>query len=103
MYKCSLLLPLVNLTSPLIKELELQWIFLITVANLNILVDINECEAGGYCSQKCDNEVGSFQCSCLDGFTLAENGTCRALGECKGRQCSVCSIRKLCTQMKRLY
>ena len=43
-------------------------------------VDIDECEVGGYCSQLCDNEVGSFQCSCVDGFTSGENGTCSALG-----------------------
>jgi len=46
----------------------------------DFLTDINECEVDGYCSQLCENEVGSFQCSCLDGFTLEENGTCNALG-----------------------
>ncbi|GFT41556.1 putative vitellogenin receptor, partial [Nephila pilipes] len=39
--------------------------------------DINECLIEGFCSQQCTNLVGSYKCSCLEGFVLV-NGTCEA-------------------------
>ena len=37
-------------------------------------LDINECEEGNDCHQECQNTVGSFICSCTEGFLLAEDG-----------------------------
>ena len=37
--------------------------------------DINECnENENPCDQHCNNTVGSFTCSCDDGYELDENG-----------------------------
>ncbi len=37
--------------------------------------DINECNSNnGGCAQNCANTLGSFQCSCENGYTLAANG-----------------------------
>ena len=37
--------------------------------------DVNECGTGnGGCGQICTNSVGSFQCSCNQGFQLASDG-----------------------------
>jgi sugar lactone lactonase YvrE len=43
--------------------------------------DINECEIPGTCNQVCENEVGSYRCSCYKNYILQKDGkTCRALG-----------------------
>jgi len=42
------------------------------------IVDINECltDSGG-CTQKCNNTVGSYHCSCWNGYELANDShTC---------------------------
>ena len=52
--------------------------------SLNLL-DVNECETDTPpCSHICRNTVGSFNCSCVSGYTLAEDGlTCnREQGIC---------------------
>ena len=36
--------------------------------------DINECDQVNDCHQECQNTVGSFVCSCIEGFILAEDG-----------------------------
>ena len=37
--------------------------------------DVDECAEGtSGCSQECTNTVGSFDCSCVDGYELARNG-----------------------------
>ena len=42
--------------------------------------DINECELG-YCNHYCNNSVGSFTCSCQEGFALEDDDrTC--VGKC---------------------
>ena len=34
--------------------------------------DINECEVnGGDCADGCENNIGSFTCTCSEGFQLA--------------------------------
>ena len=42
--------------------------------------DIDECAAGGVgwsgCKQVCNNTVGSYTCSCEEGFTLETDGAC---------------------------
>ncbi|XP_059398156.1 epidermal growth factor-like protein 7 [Carassius carassius] len=35
--------------------------------------DVDECEEGQRCSQKCVNTVGSYRCVCQEGFSLAED------------------------------
>jgi hypothetical protein len=41
------------------------------------VVDINECIGVNNCQQGCNNTLGSFLCSCEDGFTLnADESTC---------------------------
>lgn len=41
--------------------------------------DVDECVLGANgCTQNCTNTVGSYTCSCTEGFSLAENGeTCK--------------------------
>ena len=40
-----------------------------------IYSDINECQTdNGGCTQTCDNTDGSYQCSCLNGYELANDG-----------------------------
>ena len=37
--------------------------------------DINECEEGvSGCSQLCNNTVGGYFCSCMNGYSLLEDG-----------------------------
>ena len=37
--------------------------------------DIDECAEGtSGCSQQCNNTIGSFECSCVDGYRLALDG-----------------------------
>uniref|UniRef100_A0A1X7UZT4 EGF-like domain-containing protein n=1 Tax=Amphimedon queenslandica TaxID=400682 RepID=A0A1X7UZT4_AMPQE len=44
---------------------------------------IDECaDKNGGCEQICNNTVGSFQCSCLVGFTLANDAFCSDINEC---------------------
>ena len=39
---------------------------------------MNECNVNnGYCAQSCTNTIGSYSCSCLNGFLLiSDNRTC---------------------------
>ena len=46
--------------------------------NSLVCVDINECKKRP-CSQICRNTVGSYSCSCVDGFVLKhDNHSCKA-------------------------
>lgn len=40
------------------------------------VLDINECRhyPGRLCAHKCENAVGSYKCSCTQGFKLASDG-----------------------------
>ena len=40
-----------------------------------ICLDVDEClEDQGGCEHSCHNEIGTFNCSCNDGFELDSNG-----------------------------
>ena len=49
-----------------------------------LILDINECILGTHtCSDYCNNEVGSFSCSCKRGFELdIDQSTCKDQDEC---------------------
>ena len=46
-------------------------------------IDINECANFGSCSQQCENTVGSFKCSCTEGYVQDRrlSHMCKAKGE----------------------
>lgn len=48
---------------------------------LLVLVDINECDSAGSCSQTCINTDGSYTCGCYSGCELANDGF-----NCSGRK-----------------
>lgn len=48
------------------------------------MTDVDECsENNGGCQHECRNTVGSYECSCHNGFTLHENGHDCKEGGCK--------------------
>lgn len=47
--------------------------------NVIFLVDFNECNVYGTCSQTCTNTEGSYTCSCVEGYLLQpDNRSCKA-------------------------
>merc|ERR1719318_615496 len=44
-------------------------------------VDVDECQEFGSCSQGCQNTVGSFACSCVEGYVLQNNSCLAVRGE----------------------
>ena len=41
------------------------------------IIDIDECSVTNPCTQYCNNTIGSFECSCRDGFQLhSDKFTC---------------------------
>ena len=45
-------------------------------------IDTNECNSSsGGCDHTCNNQIGSYDCECRDGYTLGED-----LHECIGEQ-----------------
>ena len=57
---------------------RLQDILIIIIDRCNFAADIDECStSNGGCDQVCTNTVGSFNCSCADGFSLnTDRATC---------------------------
>ena len=54
-----------------------SYIIIQNETNLLVLctIDIDECTAGTHqCAQNCQNTIGSYICSCNDGYTLGDNG-----------------------------
>ena len=48
---------------------------LILIIHYSENADIDECAEGtSGCSQQCNNTIGSFECSCVDGYRLAFDG-----------------------------
>ena len=54
---------------------------------ITFVADINECSSNnGGCAQNCHNTVGSYNCTCNTGYSLASNGhNCN--GECWNETC----------------
>ena len=52
---------------------------LLNIITYFVLSDINECSSNnGGCSDICTNMIGSFSCSCHEGFVLDNDGlTCQ--------------------------
>ncbi|XP_031551867.1 mucin-like protein isoform X2 [Actinia tenebrosa] len=47
--------------------------------------DVNECATKNGCNQRCNNTIGGYYCSCLQGFELSsssDNKTCVDINEC---------------------
>lgn len=43
----------------------------------DIFTDLNECASKNNCTQKCSNAIGTYTCSCFEGYTLGGDGfTC---------------------------
>ena len=58
--------------------------------------DINECETnGGGCEHNCSNTVGSFECLCQQGYSLASDGL-----QCNGK--CLCVILSVAVQISKL-
>nr|QJD20828.1 vitellogenin receptor [Liposcelis entomophila] len=50
-------------------------------SDLKKCIDIDECHEFGHCHQKCHNTIGSFECSCDEGYTLQQDKrSCKAKG-----------------------
>ena len=51
---------------------------------MNSVIDTDECLTNtDGCNQICINTIGSFQCSCIDGYTLSPNKkSCLDINEC---------------------
>ena len=47
------------------------------------VTDIDECATGTHrCSQKCNNAVGGYRCSCSEGFEIhSDNITCSGVNQ----------------------
>lgn len=52
-----------------------------------LFLDIDECEVGGVCSQKCNNSIGSYTCSCFSGYQLNDDKT-----TCSGALCCFAAL-----------
>jgi len=66
---------------PLCDKTEaVVWVaqLLIAVNLFPLLIDIDECTTNQHrCDQSCSDTVGSYTCSCVNGFTLDADGfTC---------------------------
>ena len=55
------------------KHSSSQILIYSTCVNVSLHVDVVECADGnnGGCEHECTNTIGSFTCSCRDGFTLS--------------------------------
>ena len=47
-----------------------------------LLPDLNNCTG----SEVCDNIVGSFRCSCVEGYKKSDGGSCKGTGREEGRE-----------------
>ena len=51
---------------------------------LYYIIDINECEGINDCQQECVNTEGTYNCNCMDGFSLADDAR-----NCTGKSNSI--------------
>lgn len=47
------------------------------------MTDFNECNIYGTCDQICKNTHGSYQCSCISGYSRFNDSKCRGINEPK--------------------
>lgn len=47
---------------------------LLCIQFLIFILDIDECAVVNDCQQICENTIGSYECRCMDGFTLKDDG-----------------------------
>lgn len=60
------------------RVLRLQNVPTHSLITLCIYTDVDECTEGVHmCEQVCENSVGSYQCSCFDGYILQNTFTCQ--------------------------
>uniref|UniRef100_A0A3Q2P8N8 Growth arrest specific 6 n=1 Tax=Fundulus heteroclitus TaxID=8078 RepID=A0A3Q2P8N8_FUNHE len=63
--------------------------------------DVDECtKDNGGCDHVCNNTIGSYRCSCHEGFTLADRHLCADVDECQ--DASVCGTA-LCQNVEGRY
>lgn len=64
---------------------NLAYWFFYNILSKCFFLDIDECNIPGFCSQLCENTVGSFKCSCVEGYTRNPDHerTCKAIGKPK--------------------
>ena len=61
--------------------------------------DTNECQTNnGSCEQVCTNSVGSFECSCNQGYSLASDGF-----NCNGKDWNNSAIDVICTSQTGVF
>ena len=54
-----------------------QYVYVIIKNLILSFPDTDECSTGLFCDQSCSNTVGSYQCGCVEGYTLHSDGkTC---------------------------
>ena len=60
-------------------------------------IDVNECATNnGGCEQNCQNNVGSYNCTCSTGYTLNSNGySCTGKIMICGKNCILSVIKTL--------
>ena len=49
-----------------------------------MIIDIDECKrSNGGCDHHCNNTIGSYYCSCNDGYSLGkDNLSCKGIAMC---------------------
>ena len=53
-----------------------MYVFMYMVDVVIIFLDVDECSlSNSMCEQQCRNSIGSFQCICVAGYTLASDGS----------------------------
>ena len=61
-------------TKHFVKVLYISWRS-ITIILINCITDFDECSIdNGGCDHNCDNTIGSYECSCNNGYELASDG-----------------------------
>ena len=58
-----------------------KWMLLHILSLIYGMIDVNECREGtDLCAQNCHNSIGSYVCTCVDGFIISIDGV-NCIGE----------------------